>query len=207
MLFGVPELKSIGFQLTVSTRVGESVELLQQIVEIELPDRVRRTVLVGDQEQIVVINGNRGYIGGAGLALPLPEPQLRQALDQLRRDLLVLAAGAGSEELRVASGGSAAVGALRCDVLDLSYGAVDSRLFVAADGDVIKQSFGGSDPLTGATGLVEIVYSGYREFDGVRFPSVHAISFEGQPIVTVQIGAISVNPQFDPSLFAVSDSD
>jgi hypothetical protein len=206
-LLDVSQLRALRYELTTMTRMGQDVESIPQIVEIELPDRMRRTMVVDGEEQVLVISGNRGFFGVGGQSLPLPEPQVERTVEQLRRDLLVLAAGVGSDGLTVESGGREKIGELSCDVLDVSYGPVRTRLFVADDGDVVRQSYLGSDPLSGTTGRVDISYSGYRESGGVRFPTIHAITFEGQPLVAVEIDHLEVNPSLDPSLFAVSDSD
>ncbi|HXV76043.1 MAG TPA: hypothetical protein VD788_06935 [Candidatus Polarisedimenticolaceae bacterium] len=207
MLGGTSQLRSLKLELTVAPRADGSADEVRQVVEIELPGRVRRAIFVGGEEQLVVIDGARGYFGDAGRVLPLPEPQLRQSLDQLRRDLLVLAANAANDRLTVVDGGQHTIGGLDCTALDVSLDGVRSRLFVTPTGEVIRQTFGGSDPLSGKPGLIQVDYSAYRELDGVRFPARYDVYLDGRPVVSVRVDSLLVNPPLDPARFAVPVSD
>jgi hypothetical protein len=200
-------VESVRQQIAVTVRIGEQTDTREQRLEWIAPDKIRRTIFVEGGEQVVVINGDAGYLGLGNQTVPLPPQRLQEALDQLDRELLTLVTAAGDRQLAVLPAGSTSVGGSPCELLDLELRGKSSRVCVDERGDPLLQAYRGRDPLSGAEGLVEIVYSDHRDFGGVRFPARHEIRFDGHPVVEAAVKSIEINPELDLSLFVVPSQE
>jgi hypothetical protein len=105
-----------------------------------------------------------------------------------------------------AAAGSETVEGMACDVVSVTYQGAESRLCVTQDGKALKQSFTGENPLSGAPGRIEVTYADWREVSGRQFPFKQTITIDGQPLATVTVETIEVNPALDPALFEVPKS-
>jgi len=203
----IPELKSIRQLTTVSTRMGGRSVTMDQRVEMVLPDRTRRTMLVAGNEQAIVINAGKGFLASGELTLPLPEERLSEAVKQLGRDLLLLAASIDSPDLRATLGGADERDGTPCRMVEVSLGAATSRLCLDDEGRALSQAFESRHPMSNAPGTIEILFSDYREADGAFYPFRHVITFNGEEMVTVTVQSLQINPDLPDSLFEVSSAE
>jgi hypothetical protein len=77
---------------------------------------------------------------------------------------------------------------------------------VAQDGKVLKQSYAGENPMTGTPGRLEVTYGDWRDVGGRQLSFKQTITIDGQPLATITVETIEVNPTLDPSLFEVPKS-
>lgn len=197
----VSDLRSIRKLTTVSTRMGERSVTTEQRVEVIFPDRIRRTILAGDEEQAIVINAGQGFLAAEGLMLPLPEGRLDEAAAQLGRDLLLLAASVGEADLRATEIGSDVRSGRACHMIEISRAAVHSRLCLDERGVALSQSFVSRHPMSNLPGTIEILFEDYREAGGVFYPFRQKLTFQGEEIVTVTVLSLEINPDLPDALF------
>jgi len=197
------EVRSISERATIATRSPAGVHTLTQLRDVIVPDKLRRTLVVDGEERSVVISGGRGYMGSGGRWLPLPGDEPRKALDSIGRDLLVLADGVDDEGLEVLGSRSAQLDGVACEEVALRLRGTESILCIDERGEVLRQTFVGTDPLTGTAGRIEILYSDPREEGGVRYPHHQEMRFDGEPVMTVIVERLAVNIELDPASFDV----
>lgn len=203
----VAELKSIRQLTTVSTRMGTQSVTMDQRVEMVFPDRIRRTILMDGNEQAIVINAGTGFMASGELSLPLPGDRLSESVKQLGRNLLVLAASIDSPDLRTTLIGADERDGRACRLIDVSLRAVRSRLCLDDEGTVLSQAFRSRHPMSNDPGTVEILFSDYRETDGVYYPFRQELTFDGNEMVTVTIQSLEINPDLPDSLFEIPSSE
>jgi hypothetical protein len=197
----VAHLRSIRKLTTVSTRMGEQSVTTQQRVEMIFPDRIRRTILTGDEEQAIVINAGQGFLAADGLTLPLPEGRLDEAAAQLGRDLLLLATSVGQADLQATDVGSYVRGGTNCQMVEITRAGVRSRLCLDERGVALSQSFVSRHPMSSLPGTIEILFEDYRETGGVLYPYRQRLTFQGEEIVTVTVVSLEINPDLPDALF------
>lgn len=203
----VADLKSIRQLTTVSTRMGEQSVTMEQRVEMVFPDRIRRTMLMDGNEQAIVFNAGTGFMASGELTLPLPADRLTESVKQLGRDLLLLAASIDSPDLRASLAGEDERGGRACRMIDVSLGTVRSKLCLDDEGLALSQSFASRHPMSNIPGTIAIQFSDYRDADGAFIPFQQVLTFDGEPMVTVTLQSLEINPDLPDSLFEISSSE
>jgi predicted Zn-dependent peptidase len=197
-------VKSLRSVQTVALNAGGMALSLKQTEVRAFPDRMRQTTQTPMGEQTVVVAGDAGAAITPTGTQPLPADQLAEAKKEAFHDLSFLARVAG--EVEAVAGGSEAVEGTPCDLLVVTWQGSESRLCVAKDGKVLRQSYPGNNPMTGAPGRLEVTYGDWRDVEGRQLPFKQTITIDGQPLATVTVESIEVNPTLDPSLFEVPKS-
>jgi len=203
LLADTHEVRSISERATIATRSAAGVRTLTQRRDVIVPDKLRRTLVVDGEERSVVIAGGRGYMGSDNRWLPLPGDEPGRGLDSIGRDLLVLADGVGKQGLEILGTRSTRLDGTACADITLRLRGTESTLCIDDRGDVLRQTFVGTDPLTGTAGRIEIFYSDPRDEGGVRYPHHQEMRFDGEPVMTVIVDRLVVNSELDPALFDV----
>jgi predicted Zn-dependent peptidase len=198
---GVTALRSVQ---SVALSAGGMAITVKQTEVKAFPDRMRQTMQTPMGEQTVILAGDTGAAITAGVTQPLPADKVAEAKKEAFHDLSFLAQVAG--EVDAAAAGSETVEGMACDVVSVTYQGAESRLCVTQDGKALKQSFTGENPLSGAPGRIEVTYADWREVSGRQFPFKQTITIDGQPLATVTVETIEVNPALDPALFEVPKS-
>ena len=198
---GVTSMRSV--QNIALTAGGMAITIKQTEVKA-FPDRMRQTMQTPMGEQTLVLAGDAGAAVTPGGTQPLPPDKVAEAKKEAFHDLSFLVRVAG--DVDAVAAGSETVEGASCDVVSLTYQGAESRLCVARDGKVLKQSFAGDNPLSGAPGRIEVTYGDWRDVSGRQLPFKQTITIDGQPLATVTVETIEVNPSLDPSLFEVPKS-
>ena len=99
--------------------------------------------------------------------------------------------------------GTETVDGTPCDLIAVTWQGSESRLCVAKDGKVLKQSYAGKNPMTGAPGRIEVTYADWRDVSGHLLPFKQTVTIDGEALATVTVESIEVNPSLEPSLFEV----
>jgi len=197
----VRALRSV--QSIALTAGGMAISLKQTEVKA-FPDRMRQTTQTPMGEQTVVLAGDAGVALTPAGPQPLPAEKVAEAKKEAFHDLSFLARVAGDVEAVAA--GSDTVEGSGCDLISVTWQGSESRLCVAQDGRALKQSYAGENPMTGTPGRLEVTYGDWRDVGGRQLPFKQTITIDGQPLATVTVETIEVNPTLDPALFEVPKS-
>jgi len=200
-------MHSVSRDFTVALSMGGQSITVGQTVEIELPDKIRQVIKTPMGEQTIVIRGDQGFMSAAGQQRPLPSAAVEEAVHDLDHDLIVLLHSLDEPSLEAVSAGTEDVDGVTCDVVAVSLRGTESRLWIDPDGRVVKQSYQGKHPLQGTPGLIELHFSDYRDAAGILAPHKQVMTFEGQPLATVTLDSLSLNPQLDAQIFEMPGSD
>lgn len=184
-------------KMTVSLG-GQSMQLGQTML-LAFPDRLRQTVQSPMGEQTMVIGDGAAFALVGGQVKDLPSPMVDKARKDLSHDLRSIvrysadaeAVGAGKED----------VDGVACDVVAVTLRGVESRLWVAPDGKVLKQSYQGENPMTRSPGTVEVRFSDYRDLGGRQVPHKQVVVIEGQEFATYDLESFEVDPAVEATAF------
>jgi len=207
LIGGGEPARSVKADYTVVLSLGGQAMTLGQSVDYVPPDKMRMVMKTPMGEQTLVINGDKGYAASAGQSRPLPGEMVADQREDLNRDLVILAGAQGRPDFEAVAAGSAEVDGTACDVAAVSLAGTESRLCIAADGKVLKQTYQGQHPMQRTPGKMEIVFSDYRDVGGRMLPHKQVMTFEGQPLATISVNSISINGDVESSLFDLPDGE
>ncbi|MEP0773072.1 MAG: insulinase family protein [Acidobacteriota bacterium] len=196
------KVRAISSSATMTVSMGGQSMSMKRSGLIVFPNRVRQVVSTPMGEQVVVIDGSSGFMAMGGQVRPLPASMVEQQQSELKRDLRVLVWSHADPEMEAVAGGEDRVDGQPCTILQVTYKGAASQLCVAANGTVLRQSYQGTNPLTGAPGQVELRMSDYRELDGRQVPFRQVMLVDGQEVMTSTLESWQVNPPVDEALFA-----
>ena len=181
--------------------IGGQKLQLQQEQAVVFPDRIRSVTKTPMGDQTVIVSGGRGVQMGPMGRQEMSAEQLAEVNEQLARNLPFLASRRA--EVTAVAAGSDQVGGTACDVVSVELRGVETRLCVAADGRVLRQSFQGSNPITGAPGRIEVTFSDFRDVAGRPMAHTSVTSIDGQTVVTETMQTLEINPAIEPTTFEI----
>ena len=195
--------KAEGMQSTMKIDLsmgGQSVSMKQTMTFV-FPDKSRQVMSTPMGEQTVVMNGAESFAKMGDKVQPLPASAAQEQQKDQSRNLLFLLRSHDDPALEVVADTEEAVDGVNCRVIATSFKGVESRLWVAPDGKVLKQTYQGNNPITRAPGNIEAVYSDYRAEGPVQIAHKQARRMDGQQIMAITIETFELNPKVDASLF------
>ena len=187
--------------VSVTLKMGGQSLSLKQNTTIVFPGKVRQAVTTPLGDQTVVINGEDGFMMMGEKVQPLPATVLQEQTKEQGRNLLYLLHYYDDPALEVLAAGEEKIEGTDCQILATSFKGVESRLWVAPDGKVLKQTYQGMNPLTRTPGMIENVYSDYRPEGELLFARQAARRIDGEELMTITIDSFEVNPKVDLNLF------
>jgi predicted Zn-dependent peptidase len=179
---------------------GQSLTLGQEFLVV-FPDRVYQVLQTPGGEQVVVVNGDEGFVITGGQTQPLPADRVEKQHEDLLRDYRSLVRMVGSDELTLLIAGEEEIEGVACEILVLELADVATRFWVDADGRILKQAYQGVHPFTQAPGEFEVFFSDYREVAGRLVPFVRTTLIDGNEFAVSTAGSIEVDPEFDATIF------
>jgi hypothetical protein len=179
---------------------GQSVSMKQTMTFV-FPDKSRQVMSTPMGEQTVVMNGAESFAKMGDKVQPLPASAAQEQQKDQSRNLLFLLRSHDDPALEVVADTEEAVDGVNCRVIATSFKGVESRLWVAPDGKVLKQTYQGNNPITRAPGNIEAVYSDYRAEGPVQIAHKQARRMDGEQIMAITIETFELNPKVDASLF------
>jgi predicted Zn-dependent peptidase len=179
---------------------GQSIQMSRTTL-IVFPDRMRQVMSTPMGDQTVVVSGASGFAIAGGKTMPLPAASLERQTKGMARDLRFLVRYASDPSLEAVAGGEDTVDGTKCQVVAVTYKGTESRLCVASDGKVLKQSYQGENPITRAPGQIEAYYSDYREVEGRMVPHKEVVKADGQDSFTLTLESFKIDPPVDEKLF------
>jgi predicted Zn-dependent peptidase len=179
---------------------GQSLSLGQKILMV-FPDRVHQILQTPGGEQVVVIDGDQGFVLFGGQAQDLPADRVKKQQEDLLRDYQSLVRMAGNDVLTALAAGDESIEGVDCQIILVEVGDISIRLWVDADGRILKQAYQGTHPFTQAPGEFEVYFSDYREVAGRMLPFERKTLIDGSEFAVFTAGTIEVDPEFDGAIF------
>jgi predicted Zn-dependent peptidase len=185
---------------TVLSMGGQSMSLGSDLLLV-FPDKVRMALKTPVGEMTTVLDGKTGFRQAGGRVMDLSAGDVEDASEELARDLahIVVLGGSGVEAV---AAGQEEIDGVPYRILALSVDGVETRMWIAPDGLVFKQAYQGKHPMQRTPGKTEVLYSDYREVEGLHVPHVQVMRFEGQEIMRTVLESVEVNPEVDSGAFA-----
>jgi len=180
---------------SVNLKTGGQSMTLKQATTIVFPNQSRQVITTPMGDQTAVINGEEGFMIMGGKVQPMPAAMLQDQKKEQARNLLYLLRYHDDPGLELIAAGREKLEGAECQILATSLKGVESRLWVAPDGKVVKQAYQGTNPLTRAPGMVESTLSDYRLEGGLLIPHQQARRIDGEEIMTITIESFEVNPK------------
>jgi hypothetical protein len=179
---------------------GQELPLTQTSLVV-YPDRFRSVLQTPMGTQTLVVAGDGGFMEAGGQVRPLPAEVVQEQLAERRRDLMHLVAFHDDPAIEALGAGEDESGGEKCDVVAVRWNDAETRLCVAADGRVLKQSHPGKHPLTQAPGNVEIVMSDFRTVDGRTIPYRETLYVDGEETLISEIRSMEPGAAGEESEF------
>lgn len=170
---------------------------------IQMPDKLRRDIVLPFGEITMVFDGERGWQKSPRGVQDLPPAQLELMRKSIARDLqhLLLDAQEGKRTVQFLE--SAAVNGSDVDVIVVTDQSGDTvRLFVEkSTGRTLKQAFQGNSPFAGPV-EEEQIFSDFRTVSGLTLPFKVLTLHNGKKASESTVDHYEVNVGLDPKLFA-----
>ena len=178
---------------------GQTMALTQEAIT-HYPDRLWVALTTPMGQQIMVADGETGFMTRGGQTVEASPEQVADQLAQLHRDpQFVVRFGPG--EIEALAAGSAEVEGTPCDVVALSFRGAETRWCVDAKGRILKSSYRSEHPFTGAPGEFEVIYSDYREVNGRQVSFTATTSIDGSRLFQSTVKSFEFDPEVDPARF------
>ncbi len=147
----------------------------------------------GEQRQIQLVSGDYAWnlaAAAPGAAAPPPAPAPGNAVERM---LQLSATPHGFVKAAMANDGTTKKVRGGTEVSFTIGGKYKMTGLINAQSDVERVQTWIDQPIVGDM-LVETVYSGYKDFDGVRFPSRIVQSQDGFPTLDLTVASVTTNP-------------
>jgi predicted Zn-dependent peptidase len=179
---------------------GQSMELgADQLVVF--PDKLRLALKTPMGDMTTVVADGAGFRLMAGRVQELASDDLHDAAEQIARDLVYIVKYQDADDTEAVAVGEEEIDGVSCRVVSVTLNGAESRMWVAPDGRVLKQSWQGKHPMQGIPGKVEVTYSDYREVDGMQISYAQVLLFEGQEVMRTIFESVDLNPEIDEASF------
>ena len=195
------KVEAIQSTMSVDLSMGGQSFSTKQSVTMVFPDKIRQVMSLPMGEQTFVINGDDSYVKMGDKVQPLPAGLAEEQQKEQGRNLFYLLRYNDDPALELVADKEEAVDGVNCRILATTFKGVESRMWVAPDGKVLKQTYQGKNPLTRTPGTVETLYSDYRAEGSVQIAHKQSRRMDGEEIMTVKVEKFETNPQLDPGLF------
>jgi len=183
---------------TVKSPVGEMN--VKVVSTLSLPDRLRQEVTMPMGQMVSVLNGAEGFMTMPMGTRPLPESQRAELAKSLRRQTIFLAQHRSDPDFKVQSLGQETIGGAALEVLQVSFGSDETRIFVEpSSGRVVRQAYRAA----GREGPADMVasFSDFRPASNLVLPYKSETTANGELRQSSVTEEIAVNPAVDDALF------
>jgi len=174
---------------------------MQAEMLLVFPDRMRMVLKTPVGDMAVVFNGNAGFRMMAGQVFDLQPVMVAEAREELPREIAYLTKHLGDPELDAVAAGEEEIDGVPCKIVAVTLGDTESRLWVDAQGRVLKQAYMGKHPTRRTPGYIEVYYSDYRDVGGSQFPFGQVLQVDEKDVQKIDYDSVRMNPEVDPSLF------
>ncbi len=195
----VKSLRTVASAIRKAPQGGGDMTL-KVVSTIALPDRMHQELTTPMGQIVIVMSGQDAFMNTPAGTQPLPQSQRTEAVKALQRQPITLAQHAGDADFKVQHVGSETLDGLPVEVLLVTRGDDQTRLFVdQGTGRILRQAYQGQS--VQGPGEFVISYSDFRSVSGATLPFRTQTTFNGEPQETRVVEEITLNPSLDPSLF------
>jgi len=184
-------------QTVAAVRQGQHIELEQTIV---YPSEQAQRMRVSEGSILLVVTPRDAFMVRGSAVDNLPQSQ-RDALDlALKHDPINVLQHLNDPKYVFVATGQDKVAGVPATVVDVEANGVPTRWWIGADGKLLQERY--SDLQTGGTATQTMVYSDWKSFGGLEYPTKY-VEFAGssRPEMTMTLTAMEVNPEVSPKLF------
>ena len=173
---------------------------IKVVSTVSLPDRLRQEATTPMGPVVSVLNGEDSYMSMASRgARPLPESRRAELVKSIRRQPISLAQHRNDTDFKVQSLGTETVDGASLEALLVSFGGDETKVYVDADGRIVRQSYRGTGPAGPADMIAS--YSDFRPASNVVLPYKSQTMMNGEVQQSSVAEEITVNPSVDEALF------
>lgn len=173
---------------------GRHVEIDQSIV---YPDKQAQTMKMPQGKVLLVVTPNDGFMVVDGQAQDLP-PEQRASLDAaLKHDPINVLQHINDPSYVFVASSQEDVEGIHATVVDVEAAGIPTRWWIGSDGKLLRERSYGE-----AGKLETIVYSAWKNFDGLQYPTKYdTLNEAGQPRLTMTLTGMQINSVISPGLF------
>ena len=165
------------------------------------PDSMRMVLKTPVGDMAIVFAGDSGFRMMAGQVFDLQPVMVAEAREELPREIAYLTKHLGDPDLDAVAAGEEEVDGVPCKIVAVTLGGTESRLWIDAQGRVLKQAYMGKHPTRRTPGYIELYYSDYRDVGGSQFPFGQVLKVDETDVQEIAYDSVRMNPEVDPSLF------
>ncbi len=166
------------------------------------PDCCRLVVGLGTNRIVLVLNGAKGWTQSGGETRQMNEPTVRERKEELYVWWLMNLTPLLKDEFDLVPMADAKVNGEEAAVVKVAHrGYPDARLFFDKKSHLlVKMSRRSTE--TGVALIKDYVFSDYKEFDGIKWPTAESVFYNGTTKVSeVRFDGIKVLPSVEDKLF------
>jgi zinc protease len=166
------------------------------------PDRVRTELTLPMGTMVQVVAGDSGFMQMGPQSRPMPEAQVQESRRALVRNAIGLLTVRDREDFEAVAAGADEVDGTPVEKVRV---VIDGFTMTAgidpATGRILSLAYRGS--IMGPPGDVLQVYSDFREVDGLTLPFSSVSTVNGNPAMTTTAESVTLDGEYDDSLFAL----
>jgi len=180
---------------------GQAIPVKQDVLTV-FPDRQRSDLNIMGQSQVLVIDGDGGFMAAMGQSRDLPAEMVARQKESMNRDLWFLVRNHDADGLEAVYIEPSSVGGKACDLVEVSLDGTGSTLCIDPDGRVLEESHQGNNPLTQAAGRITNRFSDFQDANGVPVARSVVSLFEGEEFMSGTIESFELDPTPAADAFA-----
>ncbi len=167
---------------------------------VAFPDRSWQKLATPMGEITIVTTPSAAFMAAPQGTQDLPESQKEEAMKEIRRDEIFVAQHADDPKYTFTASGTAKVGDVDAQVLDVNADGALVRWYVDPQtGRILRSSANIVDMAGPAEQILD--FSRWKEFGGISFATKGKITRDGQDGGSVEVEDVEINPTVDAKLF------
>ena len=168
---------------------------------IVYPDKIRSEANMPFGKIIVVVDGEKGWMKGPQGIQDLPESQLKDQKEGIKRDTIWILKNIEKEKLRIQALEPEEIEGKKVNIVLIvdKEGNSIKFAFDPENGLILRKSYQGKTMMGPAK--IDEFYSDYREVSGIKIPFHIVINANGKKFAEEEIKEVKINSEIPESLF------
>lgn len=196
----IGSIKSVRIKasLVVKTPQGE-LPIDAESVDV-FPNRSWQKLGTPMGEMVMVVTPQAAFMASPMGSQDMPGSRKAEALEDLKREPLLVAQHADDPQYIFSSSGTEKIGDVEAGILDVNADGAEVRWFVdPKTGRILRAAWQGS----GMEGPAKIVadYADWKMVDGITLPSKETRTQNGEKAASIDVKEMEFNPTVDPKIF------
>ena len=194
-------IKSIKAQLTLTAKTPQGEFPMQMESTIVYPDHLQAEMQTPNGAMNIVVTPDNAFMAMQGQAQPMSAERKAEAMEQIKRDPIYIAAHWKSPNVFFHAEGTEKVGDIDARIVDVNVEGASIRWFVdPQSGHILKETYrtlGQSGPVQGETD-----FENWKSLAGITIPLLRKNKQDGQDTSSAEYSTLETNPTVDPKIFA-----